>query len=399
MSPTTSHAEPSRVLVVDDTPANLMLVSNLLKDRYRVQAAISGEKALSIALSSTPPDIILLDVVMPGLNGYEVLQALRADPRTSQIPVIFLTARSDAEDEEKGLLLGAVDYLVKPISPAIALARIDTHLTLYRQRRELIDAQELISQELAEAAEYVRTLLPAPMSGDVSSDWKHIPCTALGGDAFGHHWIDSDHLAIYLLDVCGHGIGAALLSISVMNALRSQSLGSVDFRRPSAVLAALNNSFPMEDHGNKYFTVWYGVYDRNSHELSFASAGHPPAVLLRSTPDHQTDQRELMTKNPAIGYFPGIPFAEDKVSLSLTNKLFVFSDGVYEFCGNDDRTMSAADFVSLLTETGRVDAFDSDAILAKMNSLKRKSGPFEDDYSFLEINITGGRRQPIHEKG
>ena len=399
MIATSSHVEPSRVLVVDDTPANLMLVSNLLKSRYRVQAAINGEKALTIAASNTPPDIILLDVVMPGLDGYEVLQALRADPRTSQIPVIFLTARSDSEDEEKGLLLGAVDYIVKPISPAITLARINTHLTLYRQRRELLDAQDLISQELAEAAEYVRSLLPAPLSGDISSVWKHIPCTALGGDAFGHHWIDSDHLAIYLLDVCGHGIGAALLSISVMNALRSQSLGSVDFRHPSAVLAALNDSFPMEEHGNKYFTVWYGVYDRNGHELRFASAGHPPAVLLRSAPDHEANRCELTTKNPAIGYFSGLSFAEDKVSLSETNKLFVFSDGVYEFFGHDDRTMSAADFVSLLIKTGRADAFDSDDILAKMNTLKSKSGPFEDDYSFLEIIISGGRRQPIDPKG
>lgn len=384
-----SLTQQSRVLVVDDTPANLLLMSNLLKDRYRVQAATSGEKALTIAKSNTPPDIILLDVVMPGLDGYEVLQALRSDPCTSHIPVIFLTARSDAEDEEKGLLLGAVDYLVKPISPAIALARINTHLTLYRQRRELIDAQELISQELAEAAEYVRTLLPAPLSGDVSSDWKHIPCNALGGDAFGHHWIDKDHLAIYLLDVCGHGVGAALLSISVMNALRSQSLGGVDFRIPSAVLAALNDSFPMEDHNNKYFTVWYGIYDRRSQELHFASAGHPPAVLIRSATAQKTSRCELMTKNPAIGYFSGIDFAQDKVSLSPLNKLFVFSDGVYEFCGNDERTMSAADFVSFLTETGRVDAFDSDAILERMNALKSKPGPFEDDYSFLELIICG----------
>jgi sigma-B regulation protein RsbU (phosphoserine phosphatase) len=374
-------------------------MSNLLKDRYRVQAAINGEKALTIATSNTPPDIILLDVVMPGLDGYEVLQALRADPRCSQIPVIFLTARSDAEDEEKGLLLGAVDYLVKPISPAIAMARINTHLTLYRQRRALIEVQELISQELTEAAEYVRTLLPPPQSGDISSDWKHIPCTALGGDAFGHHWIDSDHLAIYLLDVCGHGIGAALLSISVINTLRSQSLGSVDFRRPAAVLAALNDGFPMEDHNNKYFTVWYGVYDRNGHELHFASAGHPPAVLLRSEPDQETDRRELTTKNPAIGYFSGRTFAEDKVSLLQENKLFVFSDGVYEFCCKDGRTMSAADFVSFLNDTGRVDAFDSDAILAKMNSLKSKPGPFDDDYSFLEIIISGGGRQTAHPKG
>jgi CheY-like chemotaxis protein len=111
--------EKPTILVVDDTPDNITLVSNLLKKDYRVRVAINGEKALKIAFSETPPDLILLDVMMPIMNGYEVCQQLRNSPLTVHIPIIFLTAKSEVEDERKGLSLGASDYITKPISPPI----------------------------------------------------------------------------------------------------------------------------------------------------------------------------------------------------------------------------------------------------------------------------------------
>ncbi len=118
------------ILVVDDTPDNLALISNLLKDIYQVKIATGGEKALEIAGSDLPPDLILLDIMMPGMDGYEVCRRLKRNPQTINIPVIFLTAKSEMEDEKKGLELGAVDYLTKPISPPIVLARVKNHLAL-----------------------------------------------------------------------------------------------------------------------------------------------------------------------------------------------------------------------------------------------------------------------------
>ena len=138
------------LLVVDDTPDNLALMSSLLKDDYLVKVANSGEKALKIAASDTPPDLILLDIMMPGMDGYEVCQRLKRDPGTMNIPVIFLTAKSAEEDEEKGLELGAVDYITKPISPPIVLARVKNHLALKAMASFLRDQNKALEQKVEE---------------------------------------------------------------------------------------------------------------------------------------------------------------------------------------------------------------------------------------------------------
>ncbi len=136
------------ILVVDDTPENLTLMSSLLKNEYKVKVANGGEKALQIAASDAPPNLILLDIMMPGMDGYEVCRRLKANPETMNIPVIFLTARSDMEDEKKGLELGAVDYIVKPISPAIVMARIKNHLALKTMAESLRDQNILLELEV-----------------------------------------------------------------------------------------------------------------------------------------------------------------------------------------------------------------------------------------------------------
>ena len=130
-------AERKTILVVDDTPDNLSLMSGLLRDEYKVKLANSGEKALKAVQGDNPPDLILLDIMMPGMSGYEVCEALKADPKTRPIPVIFLTAMSAPEDEQKGLELGAVDYVTKPISPSLFLARVRNHLAMPAQAQEL----------------------------------------------------------------------------------------------------------------------------------------------------------------------------------------------------------------------------------------------------------------------
>ncbi|BDU78118.1 HD-GYP domain-containing protein [Mesoterricola sediminis] len=137
------------LLVVDDTPDNLKLMGGLLKDRYRVRIANSGPKALAVAAADPAPDLILLDIMMPGMDGYEVCRGLKADPRTRDIPVIFLTAMTAEESEEKGLALGAVDYITKPISPPIVLARVEAHLRLKESADFLRDKAVFLESEVA----------------------------------------------------------------------------------------------------------------------------------------------------------------------------------------------------------------------------------------------------------
>jgi len=148
MSEIIEYPKIHTILVVDDSPDNIILMSRLLKDHYRTKIATNGEKALKIASSDDPPDLILLDVMMPYMDGYEVCQELKKNPKTSRIPVIFLTAKTDIEDEKRGFEVGAVDYITKPVSAPLVLARVKTHLLLKDSRDFLIDKNQFLEHEI-----------------------------------------------------------------------------------------------------------------------------------------------------------------------------------------------------------------------------------------------------------
>jgi putative two-component system response regulator len=151
--------ERATVLIVDDTPMNISVLVGLLKQDYKTVVAKDGDQALNRVFSGNMPDLILLDVMMPGIDGYEVCQRLKEDPRSRHIPVIFISAMNDVGDEEKGLLVGAVDYITKPISPPIVLARVKTHLALAMQRKELLREVSIRTDELANSRrELIRRL-------------------------------------------------------------------------------------------------------------------------------------------------------------------------------------------------------------------------------------------------
>jgi putative two-component system response regulator len=195
------------VLVVDDTPDNLKLMSGLLKDRYRVKIANSGEKALAIASAEAPPDLILLDIMMPGMDGHEVCRRLKADKHTRDIPVIFLTAMSGAEDEESGLKLGAVDYVTKPISPAVVMARVETHLKLKSSADFLRDKAQFLESEVARrtrevaAIQDVTILAMASLAETRDSDTgNHIRRTQYYVRALAEKLRDHPRFASYLDD-------------------------------------------------------------------------------------------------------------------------------------------------------------------------------------------------------
>ena len=252
----------------------------------------------------------------------------------------------------------------------------------------ILESQKALTDELNEAAGYIQSLLPEPINKDfLKTAWKHVPSSALGGDAFGYHWIDKDHMAIYLIDVCGHGVGAAMLCISAFNLIRSQSLTDTNFHSPASVLNALNQAFPMERQNLKYFTIWYGVYSKSNQAIKYASAGHPHAIIL------QQDQAQsppaltkLGTKGVAIGCFDGIDFIENQIQLGTKNKLYVFSDGVYEITTADNKEMTLENFTDLVNdEFNSMDELQSEAIYEKIRQLKNNDGPLDDDFSIVEL--------------
>ncbi|MBI5571204.1 MAG: SpoIIE family protein phosphatase [Desulfomonile tiedjei] len=383
-----------KVLIVDDTPENIQVLMETLKDQYTIVAAINGEKALKLAVAEPRPDLILLDIMMPGMDGYEVCRRLKADEQVQHIPIIFVTAKTEVEDETQGFELGAMDYITKPFSIPVVRARVKAHLELKilrdleaSQRAKLETVLGMLNSELAEAADYVKFLLPQPITeGPVMADWRFVPSTTLGGDSLGYHWLDEDSLAVYLIDVCGHGVGAALHSVSVLNVLRSRNLPNVDFRRPEQVLASLNAVFPMDEHRDMYFTMWYGVYNRLSRLLTYASGGHPPALLIEDMPGKGSEIRELRTPNLFLGALEGIDFKYDELEIKPAARLYVFSDGVYEIMNENGVWWELDGLKAYLGDSGDRDKSTMDDLWSHVRQIAGSEN-LEDDFSVLEIRI------------
>ncbi len=251
-----------------------------------------------------------------------------------------------------------------------------TELKLAREKIE--HTQERLEKELAEAACYVRGLLPEPLTGAVQAEWCYLPSSHLGGDGFGYHWLDEDCLAVYLLDVSGHGVGSALLCMSVLNVLRLGLLAVADFRDPGAVLEALNRSFPMEQNNDKYFTMWYGVYRRSTRELAYASGGHHAAVLIAA--DAAGDH--LQGSGPAIGTWPDAAYPSRRRAIPPGADLYLFSDGVYEIARPDGSWLSFEEFSQFL-QKGRPSV---EATVAKMREMHGLEA-FEDDFSLIKLSL------------
>jgi len=243
-----------------------------------------------------------------------------------------------------------------------------------------------LAAEVAQAARYVASLLPAPLRGPVSVDWKFIPSTQLGGDSFGYHWLDPDHFALYLLDVSGHGVGASLLSVSAMNVLTSQALPGTDFRDPVQVLGALNKTFEMERHDNKYFTIWYGVYAKPKRQLIFAGGGHPPALLFTGPDAASAKLVKLDSQGPMVGAWPDCPFESTTVDLGAFAQLYLFSDGAFEVSLPNGKMWQLDEFVEYMAAQPRAEAGLPDRLLSHVRQLQG-SETLADDFSLLEVTL------------
>ena len=381
----------ARLLVVDDDLMNSALLHDRLElEGYKVSVVNSGKEALD-SLQKEAVELILLDIVMPEMDGYEVLTKLKADAKLRDIPVIMISGLDDLNSVARCIEIGADDYLPKPYKPVLLQARINACLEKKQLReqeqamyRALVESQKHLQAELNEAAEYVISLLPPPLTGEVTAEWRFVPSTQLGGDSFGYHWLDEDNLAIYLLDVCGHGVGAALLSISAMNVLRAQSLPRTDFKDPAQVLMALNEAFQMDRQNNMYFTIWYGVYNKKQRDICFARGGHPPAILFTGETPDKLERIELKSPGLVVGTMTGVIYRSKRQPLGKQAELYLFSDGVYELTDANGKMWEFNDFLDSLSATPPAGQARLDHIVATAKKY-RGPGGFEDDYSLVRF--------------
>ena len=394
MNPAVSQNPAPRgtiVLLIDDQPIIGEAVRRMLAGEEGIAFHFCRDATAALAVASeVGPTVILQDLVMPAVDGLELVRQFRADERFRDVPIIVLSMKEEAAVKAEAFALGANDYIVKLPDRLELVARLRYHSRGYialLERNEaflaLQASREVLANDLATAAQYVRSLLPPPQRiGPISADWRFIPSAALGGDAFGYHSLDDDHIAVYLLDVCGHGVGAALLSVSALNSIRSEALPQTDFHDPGAVLAALNKAFPMERQNDMFFTIWYGVYQISSRTLCWSGGGHPAALLVR--PGGEDRPAFLESDGPLIGAVDGLDFGSEKAAVPAGSTLFLYSDGAFEVSQPDGAMWAFDDFVSTLTTPSKGPEPRLDALVSRIREVSARDD-FNDDFSMVEL--------------
>jgi phosphoserine phosphatase RsbU/P len=338
-------SEPSpSILVVDDTSANLQVLTGMLKERgYKVRPAPSGKLAL-LAAQRDPPDLILLDINMPEMNGYEVCRQLKADDRLRGIPVIFISALTEQLDKVNAFAIGGVDYITKPFQMEELHARVETHLKLHRLQTELraansdlAAANDRMSRDLQAAMRIQQTFLPleAATIPGIEFAWIYRPCDELAGDGLNVVTLDDQHVGLYVLDVSGHGVAAALLSVTISRLLSSSAdhssilvrrgTGQASITAPAEVAAHLNRLFPFDGVTSQFVTLLYGVLELTTGDFRYVSAGHPAPIHV-----HVAGTSSVLESD---GFPIGVAeegYRERSVRLEPGDRLYLYSDGVFE---------------------------------------------------------------------
>ena len=314
------------ILLVDDNATNLQVLYQTLEgEGCKLLVAKDGEAALAIT-QKAKPDLILLDIMMPGIDGYEVCRRLKADAATRDIPIIFLSALDQTEDKVRGLKLGAVDYVSKPFQPDEVKARVSTHLTIHRLRREVENQKEKLEHELVVVSDVQRKLLPKqlPEIENLRLAAYYQTSRYAGGDYYDIAELPDQRWGILVADAEGHSAPAAVLMAMTCILFRSYPDAA---HQPDKVIQYLNEHL-CKVADPSFMTALYGVYDSRQRRLTFSRAGHPLPMIYRAG---EGRAEELGAEGVApLGIFPynGVPIHETE--LEPGDRFLFYTDGVSE---------------------------------------------------------------------
>jgi phosphoserine phosphatase RsbU/P len=314
-----------RVLLVDDAKANLDILVEGLKADHKLSLALSGEMALQVA-ARTPPDLVLLDIVMPGLDGYEVCRRLRQMPETAETPIMFLSSLEEVQNKTRGFEAGANDYLTKPFEMLEVKARVRSLL----KAKAYSDAvKEQIASELRVAREIQMGMLPqgfaeAEQAYRVGLSALLEPAREVGGDLYGVCPAGPERLVLFLGDVSGKGIPAALFMVRAVSLAR---LLSREIAEPERILARLNDELAADNPSGMFVTFLCAVFEPGQRRLALANAGQCRPVLLSVGEAPRWAVERLGT---ALGFEPGLEFERTELALQEGDALIFYTDGVTE---------------------------------------------------------------------
>jgi sigma-B regulation protein RsbU (phosphoserine phosphatase) len=391
------------ILIVDDTPANLQVLTGMLKERgYKVRPVPSGKLAL-LAARSEAPDLILLDINMPDMNGYQVCEQLKGDEKLRGVPVIFISALTEQLDKVMAFSLGGVDYITKPFQMEELHARVATHLKLHRLQRELeasnvrlAQVNERMSRDLRAAAKIQETFLPHAMPRIEGTDfaWVYRPCDELAGDGLNIIPLGDGQFGMYVLDVSGHGVASALLSVTMSRLLSLPSDPSSilitegpgregrGITPPADVAARLNRLFPF-DAAEQLTTMIYGILDTRTGIFRYVSAGHPGPIRLSTGAD------------PIVLESQGFPLGltddqheERSVRLRPGDRLYLYSDGVPEAMDLSGEQFGSERLLKVITEErSRPLQASVTTLLGEVTRWRGSESP-QDDVSILAVEFS-----------
>lgn len=352
-----------RILIVDDSEENLSILVGGLKSDYRLSAVKSGESALKTA-ARNPPDLVLLDIIMPGMNGYEVCRHLRKMPETAEVPIMFLSSLEELQDKVIGFEAGANDYLTKPFEMMEVKARVHSLLKVKAYNDAV---KEQIAGELKIAHEIQMGMLPHNFSElertfNIEISAVLLPAYEVGGDLYGVHASDRNRLTVFLGDVSGKGIPASLFMVRAISIAR---LLSRESNEPSIILSKLNDELCADNPYSMFVTFLCADYNPQTGILTIANGGQCRPVLLRNNEPPEWAVYELGT---ALGLEPGLKFGQTKINVKAGDAILFYTDGVSEALNSDD------------------DAYGNDQIIADINTFRNESASV----------ITAGLLQKVH---
>jgi phosphoserine phosphatase RsbU/P len=356
---------PARILVVDDLEVNRDLLSRrLVRLGHHVESANDGQQALDRARAEAW-DLILLDVMMPVLDGIGALTALKADSATAHIPVIMISANTELESVVRCIELGADDYLPKPFDPVLLRARVGASLEKKRLRDREQAYSRRMQRDLEVGARIQRDFLPdaLPVLAGYEFAARFEPAREVGGDFYDAFPIPGGSVALVLGDVCDKGVGAALFMALFRTLVRAGLLGSANgagAEQHVLDVVTRTNDYIADTHGrtNMFATLFIGILDPASGRVAYVNGGHEPPRVVRNQGGIRL---ALPLTGPAVGMLSGIPFATGSVQLEQGETLFVLTDGVTESRSPD------GGFLGDLT----VDAMLADAFLTADLMLER----------------------------
>lgn len=274
---------------------------------------------------------------------------------------------------------GGVECILFQIGDITAEVEAREQLAASEKQNRLL--AQTLQYDIDDAAHYLRSVLPADLTGPVSAASCYLPSSTLGGDCFDFRWIDDDHLMFYLLDVSGHGVQSALVAVSVHNMLRSSGIRTETLLEPDRVLTALNEYFAMDRHDGHYFTIWFGVYERSTRVLRYSGGGHPPALLFTAG-----KLATLSEDGLPVGMFDDVAFLTATVTVPPGSHILLYSDGAYELPLGAGRQASHDDFMTLCTQLAESSHWSVDELI---DNLRRRSitNGFDDDCCLVSVSF------------